>query len=102
MEPRLPTDDDTNIFFDGVVLKLQYELGCSEGEASKLVHQYYSFFTDKKSCESIGVPVQDDDFFFHESVGGMILRIYYYLILKKDPDPHAFVEWRASLHRREK
>ncbi|AWH89384.1 hypothetical protein HYN51_12990 [Limnobaculum parvum] len=99
MKPMLPTDDDTNIFFDKVVFLLQDNFGYSEVMASNLVHEYYEFFRDAESCDSINVPVQDDDFFFHESARGMALRIYYYLVLKADPDPHAFMKWRASLWR---
>lgn len=96
MEPKLPTDDDTNLFFDDVASKLESDLNYSHEKASALAREYYLNFTDKEYCEKIGVGVHDDDFFFHEGVGGVVLRIYYYLELKEDPDPVKFKEWRAS------
>lgn len=97
MTPMLPTDEDTNVLFDDIVLQLQRDCGMSEVDASNASYDYYIFFTNKKSCESIGVPLQDDDFFFHESAAGMALRVYYYMVLKGDPAPSAFIEWRSSL-----
>lgn len=68
----------------------------SGDEAESLVRDYYLKFTDASYCRSIGVPVQDDDFFFHESAQGMALRVHYYLVLRGNPDPHCFIEWRAK------
>ncbi len=93
---ELPTDQDTNMFFEDVVLKLKDELGYSQEEAYELTREYYLNFTNEMFCKNIGVPVQEDDFFFHEGVGGVALRIHYYLKLKNDPSPRKFVDWRAK------
>ena len=92
----LPTDEDTNSFFEGVAKILVNEISISSKEASLLVKDYYLKFTDENFCESINIPVQDDDFFFHEGAGGMVLRIHYYLVQSNDPDPHKFIEWRSN------
>jgi len=97
MEPKLPTDEDTNMFFDDVISRLESDMGYSYSEACEMVRDYYDKFTDEGYCEKIGIPSQDDDFFFHEGVGGMALRIHYYLKLKEDPSPSKFIEWRSSL-----
>ena len=68
----------------------------SRHEAESLVRDYYLKFTDASYCRSIGIPVQDDDFFFHESAHGMALRVHYYLVLHGNPNPHRFIEWRAE------
>lgn len=86
---------ETNQFLNNVVVALG-EIYPPE-KAESLVRDYYSKFMDSCYCKSIGVPVQDDDFLFHEGVGGMALRIHYYLGLEGDPDPHKFIEWRAAL-----
>lgn len=100
MDPKLPTDEDTNLFFDDIVSKLISDLDYSYEEASKITRDYYQKFTNVDYCRSIGVPVQDDDFFFHEGVGGMALRIHYYLKLNEDPNPRKFIDWRASRHKK--
>ena len=97
MEPRLPTDDDTNQLFDDVVAELQAKYRRNEAEA--FVREYYEKFTSPDFCQSIGIPLQNDDFFHHESVGGMTLRVYYYLCLKGDPSPHSYIDWRAEFFR---
>lgn len=97
MIPPLSTDEDTNRFFDKVVDWLRGMYNYSEDEACALIREYYEKFRDPQYCQSIGIPVQDDDFFFHESYGGMARRIYYYLVLKENPDPRAFIEWRSKL-----
>jgi len=92
----LSTDEDVVAYLDQVVSAFQVMSGTSFAEASNLVENYYRKFTDEGFCKGIGIPVQDDDFFFHEAPGGMALRIYYYLVLKEDPDPWKFVQWRAT------
>jgi len=96
MEPLLPTDPDTNRFFDRVVDELQGYFDYAFDEAVRLAREYYTRFTDAQFCDSIGVPVQDDDFFHHEAPGGIAFRAHYYLGLKGDPKPSSFIEWRAS------
>jgi len=96
MDPILPTDDDTNHLFDKVVAILREHFGHSDAEAVRLVREYYRQFSDAAFCRELGIPVQNDDFFHHEAPGGMAWRIQYYLVLKGNPDPHAFIEWRAT------
>lgn len=100
MEPRLPTDDDTDHLFDQVALFLQKRFDYSTDEAIELVHEYYSKFRDPTFCQPIHVPVQDDDFFHHQGAGDMALRAHYYLRLKEDPDPHKYHRWRADYYRK--
>lgn len=97
MNPKLSEDEDVDSFFDNVIAELKSNFGVCEKSASELARKYYLCFRDPVFCKNIGIPVQDDDFFFHESAGGVALRIYYYLVLKKDPNPHAFIRWRSSL-----
>ncbi|WP_157480844.1 MULTISPECIES: hypothetical protein [unclassified Lysobacter] len=96
MNPMLPTDEETNRFFDEVVSDLHASFGYSVADASTLAREYYSRFRSAQHCGAIGIPVQDDDFFFHEGVTGMALRSHYHVGLGKDPYPHAFIEWRSS------
>lgn len=100
MDPMLPTDADVNKLFDQVVTDLQARFGYTAQAASALVREYYTLFRDPQYCKGIGVPVQDDDFFFHEAAGGMALRVHYYLGLKENPDPGKFIDWRADYNRR--
>jgi hypothetical protein len=95
----LPTDADTNRLFDQVVEELQARFRYSAGAAAALAREYYMRFRDPQFCESIGVPVQDDDFFFHEAAGGMALRVHYYLGIKEDPNPSRYIEWRTNYFR---
>lgn len=97
MEPKLPTDEDTNRFFSHVIDWLEESGKYSQAEACELVREYYQKFRDPQYCQSINVGVQDDDFFFHEGVGGMARRIHYYLTLKGDPHPQSFIEWRSNI-----
>lgn len=92
---NLTNDQDVNQFFGRVVGVLMDELRLEASKAERYVVEYYQNFTDVNFCRSINIPTQDDDFFFHESEGGMALRIIYYTIDKRDPDPHAFIEWRS-------
>lgn len=96
MNPKLPTDDDTNLFFDDVAAKLVSDLGYDEATATALAREYYMSFTNADYCRRIGVAVQDEEFFFHEGVGGVALRIHYYLTLKGDPKPRSYIKWRAA------
>lgn len=98
-ELSLPTDEETNHLFDDVVSDLHENFGYSIDDASSLVREYYSRFRSAEYCRSIGIPVQDDDFFFHEGVRGMALRVHYYVGLGESPEPRAFIEWRSSLDR---
>lgn len=94
MNPILSDDEDVNDLFETVVAGMQTAFGYSLAEAECLVREYYSIFRDPQYCRSIGIPVQNDEFFLHEGLG-MSLRIHYYLGLKGNPDPHAFIEWRS-------
>ncbi|HWV15049.1 MAG TPA: hypothetical protein VN030_06415 [Cellvibrio sp.] len=95
---NLPTDEDTNIFFNTVLSLLQKECNYSYEESCSLIQEYYINFTNSEYCQKLGIPVQDDDFFFHEGAGGMALRIHYYLGLKANPEPEQFIEWRSNTH----
>ncbi|MEN8446310.1 MAG: hypothetical protein ABG776_15015 [Cyanobacteria bacterium J06555_13] len=97
MDPQLPTDADTNRFFSHVIDRLESSGVYSQQEACDLVREYYQKFRDPQYCQSIKIATQDDDFFFHEGVGGMARRIHYYLTLKGDPNPQSFVKWRNSI-----
>jgi hypothetical protein len=92
----ISTDPDVNRLFDKVIRSMVYEFAYSYEGASSLARKYYELFRDEAYCKTINVPVQDDDFFFHEAANGMALRIHYYLGLKLDPDPRSFVKWRAE------
>ena len=95
-EISLSSDQDVNVFFGRVAEILMDELGLNSSQAKEYITDYYQKFTDDDFCRSIGIPAQDDDFFFHESEKGMALRIIYYTIDKRDPNPHAFIEWRSN------
>lgn len=96
MKPPLTADEDLNYIFDMAVAELQARFEYSEDSAIALTQEYYRLFRDPEFCRSIGVAVQDEEFFFHEAPGGMALRIHYYLGLKADPDPGKFIEWRTQ------
>ena len=99
MEPMLPADADVNQLFDRVVTEMQARFGYTAQAASALVHEYYTRFRDPQYCNEIHIPVQDDDFFFHEAAGGMALRVHYYLGLQENPEPMKFIDWRTDYFR---
>jgi len=98
----LPTDEDTNIYFHSIVETLREECGYSIDEAAHLTEQYYRSSTDCEHCNAIGIPTQNDEFFWHEGASGMALRIHYYMKLKLDPNPMKFIDWRTALYRAQK
>ena len=95
----LPTEDEDLItsYGDSVAL-LMSEFGHPFWPAVALARQYFVKFTDEGYCRSIGIPTQDEEFFWHEGAG-MAARIHYYLALGGDPDPHRFIDWRADRNR---
>ena len=95
---NLAADEETNRLLSEITRLLCDRYSVTEAES--LVRDYYIKFTDPSYCESIGIPAQDDDFFFHEGALGMALRILYYLGLRGNPDPEAFIEWRTNYLRR--
>lgn len=97
MNMELSKDEEVNHFFGQVISILTSECSYPTEDASRLVREYYDFFRDADRCKQIGVPTQDDDFFFHEGIRGMALRVHYYLGLKGDPNPRSFIEWRSTL-----
>jgi hypothetical protein len=95
---RLAADKETNDLLGKIAAALSETYPSEDAESP--VCAYYKQFTDPVYCESIGIPVQDDDFFFHEGIRGMALRIHYYLGIGGDPAPEKFIEWRAAHFRR--
>ncbi len=100
MDPKLPTDDDTNHLFDQIAAHLNEYLMYSYSDAVALAREYYACFCDTEYCSKLHIPVQDDEFFHHESAGEMALRVHYYLGLRLDADPHKYIEWRTEYYRR--
>jgi hypothetical protein len=98
-ELRVSSDEDVNCFFGEVANDLTETFGYSATEAAEMAASYYAQFTSDEFCRSIGIPLQDDEFFFHEAAGGVALRAHYYLGIKGNPDPGAFIEWRAKRYR---
>jgi hypothetical protein len=93
----LPTDEDFIRFYGRIVERLHVNFGHSFSAAVELARDYYLKFTDPIFCHSIGIPVQDDEFFWHQG-GDMVNRIHYYLALRANPDPARYVEWRQQRH----
>jgi hypothetical protein len=96
LEPELSSDDDVNRFFARVEKQLQNEFAYTLQQAAALIREYYESFRNEAYCDSLGLPVQDDEFFFHEGVRGMALRVHYYLGIRGNPDHEKFLAWRAS------
>lgn len=96
MKQELSSDKEVNQLFERVSSNMQSIFGYSADEAWILITNYYSLFKTKSYCDSLGIGVQDDDFFFHEAPMGMAMRIHYYLALKADPNPRAFLLWRKD------
>lgn len=94
VKPDLSPDDDVNWYFAEIVKVLYWNYGCTIEVAERLASEYYVKFSNRDYCHSIGIPVQGDDYFFHEGAGGIAMRIYYCLVLKLEPDHGSFVEWR--------
>lgn len=99
MRKLISADVDTNRFLGLVISQIREYFSISEDEADALVRKYYSLFLDKGFCDEMGIPVQDDEFLFHEGVGGVALRVYYYVFLKLNPDPYEFLRWQADFYR---
>ena len=87
---------DWNALLNAAVLQLQQRLAYQQPDAAKLIRAYLEVFTDVKRCDEMGIPVQDEDFFFHEGAIGLALRAHYYLTLQGDPDPMSYVNWRSD------
>lgn len=90
-------DEDLDAYFTEISKQLAYHSGCTAAEADALCADYLSRFQNADQCKSLGIPPQDAEFFYHEGAGGMALRVYYYLVLKGDPNPSRFIDWRAAL-----
>jgi hypothetical protein len=99
VEPMLSADAAVNQLFDRAMTEMQARFGYTAQAASALVREYYTRFRDPQYCDGIHIPVQDDDFFFHEGAGGMALRVHYYLGLEENPEPMKFIDWRADYFR---
>jgi len=97
MRRLLSDDNQVNLLFERTCSDMQYLFGYSEDNARSMIEEYYGLFTNKSYCDSLGVSTQDDDYFFHEAPMGMAMRIHYFLGLKGDPNPNAFLRWRKEL-----
>lgn len=95
-EIKVSEDDDVNWLFGEMAKELIETFDHSDNAAAKLAKDYYVKFTSEQFCRSIGIPIQDHEFFHHESAGGLALRAQYYLVLQGDPDPYAFIQWRTK------
>ena len=89
------SDQEFASYYAANVAELMAEFGHPLDIAVQLARNYYLKFTDEAFCASIGVPKQDEDFFWHEGKG-LALRMHYYLFLKGDPNPGKFIEWRKE------
>ncbi len=97
MAHGISSDKQVNQLFGLVSSNMQWMFEYSEADAWASIEEYYQLFTDKSYCNSQGIGVQDDDFFFHEAPMGMAMRIHYCLKLKGDPNSYAFLLWRKEL-----
>lgn len=82
--------------FDRIVANLHSLFEYGSAEATALTERYYELFRDQSYCDSIGVGVQDENFFNHEAPKGMAMRAHYYLGLKADPSPQSYLFWRRD------
>lgn len=94
--------DGDDWMFGRIVSNLQSLFGYSTDEATSLSQEYYKLFRDESFCRSIGIDVQDQDFFEHEAPMGMAMRVHYYLGLKEDPGPQKFLLWRRDFQLRQR
>jgi hypothetical protein len=96
MKSSVLRDPEVDALFKRASSELTSLFGYSEEEASILVADYLRLFTDKIYCEQMGIPTQDDDFFFHEAPLGMALRIQFFCGLKERSEAH-FLAWREKI-----
>ena len=87
---------DQDWMFDRIVSNLQSLFAYGPAEAAALTRRYYDLFRDASYCDSIGVGVQDDDYFNHEAPMGMAMRVHYYLGINGDPAPQNYLRWRRE------
>lgn len=87
---------DWNALLNRAVQQLQQRLAYEQVDATKLMRAYLEVFTNVKRCDEMGIPVQDEDYFFHEGEIGLALRAHYCLTLKGKPDHMSYVNWRAD------
>lgn len=99
MTPPISPDEDVNLFFDRVAEQVHSRFGIAPDEAARLTEGYYRQFNDEAYRREIGLNVEDDLQFFDDSEGGMAIRIYYSMVLKGDPDPDQFIEWRSAYYK---
>lgn len=63
MYPSLSTDEDVDDYFDLIVNALHHSMGFSFDRSVELARDYYLKFTNEEYCRSLGMTVQDDEFF---------------------------------------
>jgi hypothetical protein len=99
MEQPISHDEVLNTLFSDTALALQKLFKYPRAQAGELSRDYYRLFTDSDYCATLGIPVQDEDFFHHEGPFHLALRAHYYLNLKADPRPESFIKWRTKHQR---
>lgn len=78
------TDDDTIRLFQIVVWCLKKYFNLTEESAIGAINSYYEK----------NLTIHDDDWYHHEMAFPVAVRIYYFEILKENPDQ--FLEWRKE------
>ncbi|MDZ4691895.1 hypothetical protein [Terricaulis sp.] len=99
MNTPLSPDDATNFLFEQAAAVLERMYGYSRAASDVLMGECYRLFLDEGFCESLGIPVQDEEFFHHEGALYMAMRAHYYLTLKADPNPDRFIDWVLAYER---
>ena len=87
---------DWNVLLNRAVQQLKQRLAYEEADAVKLMRAYLELFTDEKRCNEMGIPVQDEEFFFYEGEIGLALRAHYCLTLQGKPDHMSYVNWQSD------
>lgn len=101
MEPRLPTDDVTNDYFDHVAFRLRDTFGYTAEQSNSMIHEYYTLAKNPEYCAKVRLPIWSDEDFQHEGDLNVALRIHFHLVLKPEKRDHAsFIIWRKEFLQR--